>query len=210
MRFTRRTGVRLTTRVPVVEEGSNARGPVEGPVARLALPTVEQVVLFYPESVRGALFRELHVFGRFHMRGKPFLGAAMPKKRRIHLAIRQRTKPASLRNTMHHEIAHLIENHPKFPVKRWMAISDGQYTGRGHRDDKGKQCRAELLSKGFVTAYAAKNRHEDFAELAELAFTKPRKALRFAEQHDAIARKLDMLSEIYDVLVPELRLPWER
>lgn len=209
-RFTRKTKVRLHHRVEAYERDGAARGPVEPRVARVALPTIEQALMFYPEVVRGHMCRELHIFGKFRMRGKPFLGCAVPKKKAIHLAIHPQTKPISLKTTMHHEIAHLIEMNPRFPVKRWMAISQGQYTGKGHRDDEGKTSREELRAMGFVTKYASKNRHEDFAELAELAFTKPRKVLQFAKKHDAIARKLDIMSDVYEAIVPGLKLPWER
>ncbi len=205
--FRHRTGIRLHHRGD--DDGGGAeKGPVELALARRALPTLQEVLMVYPEPIRGHLLKDLHIYGRFIMRGKPFLGCALPKKQRINLAVRTRTRPASLKTTMHHEIAHLIENHRSFPTGQWVEISDGLYTGRGHRDDEGKANKPELLAKGFVTRYASRNRHEDFAELAEVAFTKPRRMLRWAEQHDAIARKLDIATDVYERIAPDLDLPW--
>jgi hypothetical protein len=212
--FTRRTGVQLHSKLAddddEDEAEQEAKGPVEPRLALRALPVLERTVLVYPESVRGGLLHRLHLYGRFQMRGKPFLGCAIARMRRINLAIRRRTPMPSLQRTLHHEIGHLVELHPDFPAARWEALNDHPYTGAGHRDPDGKWSGPEVWERGFVTRYAMKNRHEDFAELVELAFTEPQRARQLARHSDVLARKLELAATAYERLVPGLVVPWAR
>lgn len=193
-----------------MEDGGIETGPVEEDVCARALPVIEEVLGLYPEAVRGGLLQTLALHGRFRMRNKPFLGAAKAKKHLIHLAIRRRTEARGLRSTLHHEIGHLVEADDRFPMDRWKVISDGAYTGRGHRDSAGKASGPDVHHLGFVTRYASRNVHEDIAEMAELGFTRPRKLKQLAADYAAIARKLPLLTAAYGEIVPGLALPWNR
>jgi hypothetical protein len=212
--FTARTGVRLHHRLPDQDDDDEGRredkGPVEPRVALRALPVIGRTLMLYPTELRGGLLRHLHVYGRFVMGGKPFLGCALPKHRRINLPIRTKTPLASLESTMHHEIGHMVEMHPDFPERRWVQLSRGPYTGAGHRDLEGRRAGPELWELGFITRYGSKNRHEDFAELAEAAFTETRKVRRLAREHAAIGEKLELMGEVYSRMLPGLDLPWTR
>lgn len=212
--FSARTGVRLHARIADDDEEDaaeqEAKGPVDAPLALRALPVIERTVLHYPEAVRGNLLRHLHLYGRFQMRGIPFLGCARPNAARVNLAVRRRTPMASLQRTLHHEIGHLVEMHPSFPEAAWLALNTTAYSGRGHRDRAGKHAGPEVWRDGFITAYASKNRHEDFAELAELAFTEPRRALNAAQASRVLAAKLDLMARVYDRMAPGVVLPWTR
>jgi hypothetical protein len=212
--FTHHTGVVLHARIAEDDEEDEAeqeaKGPVEPRLALRALPVLRKAILHYPPAVRGGLLRHLHLYGRFQMRGIPFLGSARPRANRVNLAIRRRTPMMSLQTTLHHEIGHLICAHPDFPAGRWEALNTHPYTGRGHRDAEGKSRGPELWQTGFISRYASKNRHEDFAELAEVAFMHPDRARQAARQYDVLGRKLDLLSEAYTRLVPGIDLPWSR
>ena len=109
-----------------------------------------------------------------------------------------------LKRTTHHEVSHLIEMHPKFPAEKWKEISAEDYGTHQGKDTKG----ASFKHDGFVSRYASKNRHEDFAELAELAFTNPEKARRYAEKYPDIGTKLRIMTRVYKKVAPEMTLPW--
>lgn len=205
--FRDRTGLRL------VHDPDDCDGRQRTParpedVLRL-LPTVRDLVATYPEPIRGHLLKRVHVYGTFQMNGKPYLGAARAKMRRIDLGFRKRTPPGRLATTVHHEIAHLVEAVDGFPREDWVAISGkGAYTGKGHRDAWGKGSADELLEAGFVSRYASKNPHEDFAELAEIAFTQPERIRKMARRRERLGRKLRMLEDWYRHLAPEMDFPW--
>ena len=103
-----------------------------------------------------------------------------------------------------------VELHPDFPAARWEGLNAHPYTGAGHRDPDGKWSGPEVWERGFVTRYAMKNRHEDFAELVELAFTEPQRARQLARHSDVLARKLELAATAYERLVPGLVVPWAR
>jgi hypothetical protein len=181
-------------------------GPVEHEHALKMLPTLERVLLQYPEPIRGDMLQRIHLIGRLKMRGKPFLGLARPKKFQIDMAIRAKTKPRAFASTLHHEISHLIEGDPRFPIKAWLSISEGDYSG--NLTDAPKQAAGHYHALGFVTRYASRNRHEDFAEMVELGFSRPKKLLRLAAKHERIRDKVVMMTAVYQRVAPELDAPW--
>jgi hypothetical protein len=210
--FSARTGVRLFAAIPDDDEEDvetqEAKGPVEARVGMRAMPVIGRAIMMYPTTIRGGLLRQLHLYGRFRMRGIPFLGCAQPKRARINLAIRRKTPPGQLQETLHHEIGHLIEMHPDFPAGRWEALNSHPYLGQGHRDREGKFRGEAVWSQGFISRYASKNRHEDFAELVEVAFTEPRRAHQLAREYPVIGAKLAFLDDTYARFAPGMSLPW--
>ncbi|MCB9681110.1 MAG: hypothetical protein H6733_06515 [Alphaproteobacteria bacterium] len=207
--FVRRTGVELDHRVPSSTEPGKERDPAESRVLAAALPHLEQAILVYPPSMRGRILQGIRIYGRFRLGGKPFLGSAAAGGSRINLAVRPRTPHPQLCGTLHHEIAHLVEHRPGFPVARWKAISgEDAYTGAGHRDAWGKGISDRMRQAGFVTNYASKNHHEDFAELAELAFGRPDRIGEVAATYPRLAAKLELLEAVYRELLPDMRFPW--
>lgn len=182
-------------------------GPVDYSLASRALPRVVRHLSFYPKAVRTELVSEIHLIGKLRMRGKPFLGVARPKTGRFDLAIRPRTTARKLAHTFHHEFAHLIEGRPEFDRAAWEAISGKEaYAGTTHRTAYPGQ---SYLRAGFVNPYAARDSHEDFAELLELAISDPAQVNRLAERHDKIGQKLDILQETYASLHPRMPIPGE-
>ena len=187
---------------------TSERGPVELDKAMIALPMIESLILGYPSSIRGDKMTDLYIYGKLRMRGTPFLGAAIPAKKRFDLAIRDRTTAEGLASTLHHEIAHLIEFSEDFPAEVWVAAS-APYNGNLQDDVETKDVDlATWWRQGFISRYASKNRHEDFAELAEVAFTDPARAQRAASENPAIATKLNLLTRAYRHYTPGMRLPW--
>lgn len=61
--------------------------------------------------------------------------------------------------TMHHEFAHILHQTIEFP-QEFYEISTGKYTGGSWVNYTDKQA----LERGFITAYASNEVHEDFAE----------------------------------------------
>jgi hypothetical protein len=187
---------------------TSERGPVELDKALIALPMIETLILGYPSSIRGDKMTDLYIYGKLRMRGTPFLGAAVPAKKRFDLAIRDRTTAEGLASTLHHEIAHLIEFSDDFPAQIWVQAS-APYNGNLQDDVETKDVElATWWRQGFISRYASKNRHEDFAELAEVAFTDPTRAQRAAADNPAIATKLDLLTRAYRHYTPGMPLPW--
>lgn len=183
-------------------------GPVDPALVVDALPVIESVLLRYPAEFRAEHLHELHLYGKLTMRGKPFLGAARPSEKRLDLAIRPRTEPDGLRSTIHHEISHIIEFDPRFPVNRWLALGS-DYQGRLDQIPKSRDADpSDYWRDGFISRYASKNRHEDFAELAETAFLRPDKLHAVADDFPAIDAKLDLLTAIYQAAAPGMQLPW--
>jgi len=203
-RFERVTGVELN--VPREDESKKkiVRKPVDVTMAKRLLPVIMDVLMQYPEFVRETLLSQVTLYGKLKRNGKAYLGQAHGKQKSIDIAIRKRTKPFGLRRTMHHEISHLIELHPKFPADKWKSISEGAY---GTHQDSPKSG-GSFRDDGFVTRYASKNRHEDFAELAELAFTRPEKAKELAERYPEIGAKLKLMTRVYRKVAPDMVLPW--
>jgi hypothetical protein len=184
------------------------RGPVELDKALIALPMIESLILGYPSSIRGEKMTDLYLYGKLRMRGTPFLGAAVPGKKRFDLAIRDRTTAEGLAATLHHEIAHLIEFSEDFPAEVWVSAS-APYNGNLQDDVETKDVElATWWQQGFISRYASKNRHEDFAELAEVAFTDPARARRAASENPAISTKLELLTRAYRHYTPGMPLPW--
>jgi hypothetical protein len=183
-------------------------GPVDPFLAATALPHLEEVLLQYPKSIRGGLLQDLHLFGKFQPGGKPYNGMSRPDYFRIDLALRSRTSMASLQSTLHHEIGHLIEFDDAFPRDAWVALSAG-YAGRLDKQPETKgQDREVWLAQGFVSRYASKNRHEDFAELAQAAFTRPNVLVGWADSFPALGAKVDLMTEVYHDAAPGMNLPW--
>jgi hypothetical protein len=208
--FERRTGLDLhlfgDRTEPAPAKVNDDLGPVDPALALAMLPVIEKALLAYPPRMRGGLVTDVHLFGKLRMRGKPFLGAARPSLKRIDLAIRPGTKEGQLLSTLHHELSHLIEGHPAFPKEEWLALSDG-YTGRGiSRDSRGD---AKVpYDRGYVSHYASVNRHEDFAELAEVAFTQPGRLRDLASKYERLEDKVVLLTAIYRHVLPKADLPW--
>jgi hypothetical protein len=203
-RFERVTGVEL--HVPREDESKKkiVRKPVDIASGKRMLPVIMDVLMQYPEMLRELLLSELTLYGKLKRNGKAFLGQAHAKNKSIDIAIRRGTNESGLRRTMHHEISHLIELHPKFPGDKWKSISEGDYGT--HQD--GPKRGGSFKEDGFVSRYASKNRHEDFAELAELAFTRPEKAQEMARRYPEIGEKLKMMTRVYRKVAPEMVLPW--
>jgi hypothetical protein len=209
--FERATGVRLH----IMDDPSLTRGamgadvgPVDPALVAPMLPVIQGVLLQYPPEIRGGMFEDLFLYGKLQMGGTPFLGAARPEKKAFLLAIRPRTEPDGLRSTLHHELAHLIEGDDRFDGAAWIAIS-APYNGRLQDEPETKGVGAEQWwREGFVSRYASKNRHEDFAELAETAFTQPQRMRELAAEYDGLARKLELLTAAYEVYAPGMELPW--
>lgn len=183
-------------------------GPVDPFLAAAALPHLEEVLLQYPTSIRGGLLQHLHLFGKFQPGGKPYNGMSRPDYARIDLALRPRTSMASLQSTLHHELGHLIEFDDTFPRDAWVALSAG-YSGRLDKQPETKgQDREVWLAQGFVSRYASKNRHEDFAELAQAAFGRPDAVVSWADTFPALGAKVDLMTEVYHDAAPGMNLPW--
>lgn len=203
----RRTGVELhlfgDPDEPAPPAANDNIGPVDPALVLPLLGTLEDVLLTYPERVRGGLLEDVHLFGKLQMRGKPFLGAARIGQKRIDLAIRPGTTDAKLRTTFHHEIAHLLEGNARFPRDEWLALSS-DFRGRGSERTEGQQ----HLELGFVSHYAQVNRHEDFAEMAEVAFSAPARMQELARKYPRLREKLVLLTAVYRAAVPESNLPW--
>lgn len=215
--FEERTGIDLHLVGDKSEtEARSGKGPQIGPVdpakAAELLPVIEKVLLTYTEEVRGGLLTDLYLVGKLKMGGKPFLGAAYPKSQSFDLAIRTRSNGFKIRTTMHHEIAHLVEAAPFFPAETWKAFSAGGYVGREPNKQwrEGEAGQNDALRKGFVSRYASKNHHEDFAEMAELAFTRPAKMREISELYPVVGDKLRLMTDVYRKVAPDLKLPWTK
>lgn len=209
--FEKNTGIDLhvvgDSSEPPMQIGDNL-APVDPFLAARALPLIEDVLMHYPTTVRGVLLTDMYLFGKLQMAGKPFLGAARPEKLRFDLAIRPRTSDAGMKTTLYHEMSHLIEFDEEFPAEEWVALSK-PYLGRLDKLPETKSRDAESWWRdGFVTRYASKSRHEDFAELAELAFTNPARVNELADQYPLLDKKLDMLTDVYEDYAPGMTLPW--
>jgi hypothetical protein len=211
--FERRTGIDVHI-VGDIGDKTPLKGTRQYPVdpAKVAklLPEIERVLLHYNEDIRGRLLKDLYLVGKLRMRGKPFLGAAHPKTRSFDLAIRDRSNERKIRSTMHHEIAHLVENADFFPKEMWKAFSHRTYKGKEPSKAwaKGDAGRESAHVHGFVSKYASKNYHEDFAEMAELAFTKPQKMQTLARRYALIGDKLRLMTNVYRQISPNMSLPW--
>ena len=211
--FERRTGINLHL---VGADGETPTGkgthefPVDPELAAKALPALEDALMHYTDEVRGGLLKDLYLIGKLRMRGKPFLGLARPKDKSFDLAIRSTSGPFRLKNTMHHEIAHLVENADFFPTEMWKAFGSGRYKGKepSKKWAAGAKGLDSARMSGFVSKYASKNRHEDFAEMAELAFTQPGKMRKLGENFPLIGDKLRVMTDVYRRISPDTRLPW--
>ncbi len=213
--FEQRTGVDLHIVGDRTERG--VKGPPKRKQARVdpllavkLLPALEDILMVYSDEVRGGMLKDLYLIGKLKIRGKPFLGAAYPKDHSFDLAIRSGTNAVKVRRTMHHEVAHLIENSSFFPVETWKAFAPGGYIGRepGKSWANGKSGMADARRAGFATRYASKNRHEDFAELAELAFISPKQARKLGGRYPLLGDKLRLMTDVYRKVAPGMKLPW--
>jgi hypothetical protein len=209
--FERTTGVDLHLAGDIKEPNKdipNGFGPVDPAVAVKVIPVIEDVLMLYPTNIRGGLVKHMYLYGKLTMRGKPFMGAARPKMGGFDLAVRPRTTVASYKSTLHHELAHLIELNDRFPADQWVSLSS-EYSGRLDQDSSSKSVpHEEWLAKGFVSRYGSKNRHEDFAEMAELAFTQPEKMKTFANTYRMVKPKLSLMTDVYQIAAPGMELPW--
>jgi hypothetical protein len=203
-RFERKTGVELHISQDDESTKKTTKNPVKLGYAKKAVPIIMEVLMQYPEIIRGGLLTDVHLYGKLRRRDKGFLGQARPKAHSMDLAIRRGTRSPGLQRTVHHEVSHLIEMHPKFPADKWKSISDdgyGQHQGESARG-------SSYLDDGFVSRYGSKNRHEDFAELAELAFMNPERARKLASKYPEIGVKLKIMTRVYSKVAPEMLLPW--
>lgn len=209
--FERRTGIDLhlagDRREPDLPVNADHDAVDPALVARM-LPVIQQVMLEYPTTVRGVLLKDMYLYGALRMAGKPFLGAARPEQDRFDLAIRARTTADGLRVTLYHEMSHLIEMDERFPASAWVALSK-PYSGpvMNHPETKSRD-QESWYRDGFVSRYASGSRHEDFAEMAEIAFTNPDRMNGLADQYPLLQRKLDMLTDVYRSYAPGMELPW--
>ena len=181
--------------------------PPDPALVQLHLPVVEEVLMAYPVSVRERVVPHIWVVGKLLIAGTPFLGVAHPRERRFDLALRRGTNEAKLVRTMHHEIAHMIQGQGRFDRDRWRGISEGSYVGR-KPDEAWKGRGAAFLREGFVSAYASKNIHEDFAEMAELAFVHPDRIRVLFARFPRIRAKMVYLTGYYERVAPGIVLPW--
>jgi hypothetical protein len=183
-------------------------GPVDPELALTVIPIIEDVLMEYPVEMRGGMLTDMYLYGKLTMRGKPFMGAAHPGMKSFDLAVRPRTTEASYRSTLHHELAHLIEGDEHFDEERWLNLS-APYSGRLDLEPESKDIpQDEWNQQGFVTRYASKNRHEDFAEMAEIAFTNPERLQALVKEHPKLKPKLQMMADVYQQYMPGMRLPW--
>jgi len=183
-------------------------GPVDPELALTVIPIIEDVLMEYPVEMRGGMLTDMYLYGKLTMRGKPFMGAAHPGMKSFDLAVRPRTTEQSYRSTLHHELAHLIEGDEHFDEERWVNVST-PYSGRLDLEPESKDIpQEEWNQQGFVTRYASKNRHEDFAEMAELAFTNPEHLKELVKEHPKLKPKLQMMADVYQQYMPGMRLPW--
>lgn len=183
-------------------------GPVDADLALTVIPIIEDVLMQYPVEMRGGMLTDMYLYGKLTMRGKPFMGAAHPGMKSFDLAVRPRTTEESYRSTLHHELAHLIEGDEHFDEERWVTISS-PYSGRLDLEPESKDIpQEEWNEQGFVTRYASKNRHEDFAEMAEVAFTNPQRLKELVKAHPLLRPKLQMMADVYQQYMPGMGLPW--
>jgi hypothetical protein len=202
--FEQTTGVEITA--PRRDEMGKRRGPISEKRLAESLPVLEEVVMTYDQNLRGELLKQVRVYGKLRGRSdKAYLGLARPKKGIFDIGIRGPTSMASVRATTHHEIAHLVL--PALPgfADQWKQISDGDYRGKG----AAKTGRLGLHSDGFVSTYGSKNPHEDFAEYAEMAFTRPQRLLALADKHAKVATKLKLMDAAYRQVSPDAKRPWD-
>lgn len=192
---------------PKVGKRTTMEPVAEADVQRL-LPTFEQVLATYPAPTRVKLVRNVWLVGKLKIGNVPFRGMAHSSGR-FELALRPRTRPYDLFGTMHHEIGHLFELRPGFDRDTWRSFSDGSYLGR-HPDQKWdpKAKGQPWLALGFVSKYASKNVHEDFAEMAELSFSRPDLIRTYYDQYPLIRAKMDFLTSYYLKMAPGIALPW--
>lgn len=186
---------------------ANRLPPVEETVAHRSITVIDRAMRFYGDDVLGDLLQAIYVVGDLRSNGKPILGAVQKNGTSLDLAIRRRAGPMRIQRTIHHEIAHLVEGKPSFPVKAWVEISGrGAYTAKEHKTAWGKG--GAFLRKGFMSTYGSMNRHEDFAEMAEVAFTRPDKARKLGMRYPRLRSKLELMAEVYERLYPQTTTPW--
>lgn len=193
--------------IPLPGERAERTSPDPDHVDAL-LPVVHEVLAVYPPALLHERVGHVWLVGRLRVQGRPWLGLAHPKIPCLEVALRSGTDPMALRRTMHHEIAHLVAAGRGFDADRWRAFSAGAYVGRGAQDAWGPG--QPWLREGFVTRYASVNPAEDFAELAEAAFTRPRTVRKLAGRYPRLADKLRYLSRLYLAVAPGIVLPWLR
>jgi hypothetical protein len=182
-------------------------GPVQPRLALKALPTVRAALSGYGTSLADAgLLTTLRLGGKLRAHGTPFLGMANPRAQRFDLAVRRRTPPERLSATLHHELAHLVAAQEAVHMKAYARLGGGYV---GAQPNTRWDTLADAQAAGFVSMYASKNPSEDFAELAELAFSAPEAALQLAADHPVIAAKLVFLTEAYRTVLPDVARPWE-
>jgi hypothetical protein len=206
-------GLRLTLPSKASEDRRGAQTtPAATKDLKRLLPVVKDVLRQYPAALRDEMLDEVRVVGKLKSNGTPFLGRAVPDKDLFEIAMRNRTTKEGLQRTMHHEIAHLIEHEVTFPSLRWAAINGKPYANKSIKRKEGEARPAtesnSLFRDGFVSRYATKNIHEDFAEFAEMAFTRPDRLRELARKYPRIDEKLKLFTALYESIPGKFELPW--
>lgn len=212
--FERDLGLRLTLPSQASTDRRGAQtAPADPKDVRRLLPVVKDVLGQYPADLRDEMLDEVRVVGKLRSKGTPFLGRAVPDKDLFELAMRKRTSKDGLERTLHHEIAHLIEHEVSFPEQKWASINGAPYANGSIKRKSGEARPATestgLFRNGFVSRYASKNIHEDFAEFAELAFTRPDRMRELARKYPRIQEKLKLFTDLYESIPGRMRLPWK-
>ena len=90
-KFEKTTGVAL--HIPRDDESTRktTKQPVDLQLAKRAIPIIMEVLMQYPEVIRGGLLTDLNLYGKLRRKDKGFLGQAKPKSNTIDLAIRKGT-----------------------------------------------------------------------------------------------------------------------
>lgn len=183
-------------------------GPPDPALVVRFLPTIAGVLGQYPVDFRRRLVPNVLLVGKLQASGTPFLGLAHPREGRFDLAIRSGSTDGKLSATLHHELGHLVFADPRVDKEAFKAISGDTYVGLKPDQKWGRAKAVEWLEAGFISRYASKNAHEDFAELAQVAFTRPDVARRFHHRFARIGLKLEFLTGAYRKVAPEMVLPW--
>lgn len=186
---------------------SNRLPAVEPAIAHRSITVIDRAMRFYGDDILGDVLQAIYVVGDLRRNGKPILGAVQKNGVSLDLAIRKRASPMRIQQTIHHEIAHLVEGKDSFPVKAWVEVSGrSAYKAGEHKTAWGKG--GGFLRSGFMSTYGSMNRHEDFAEMAEVAFTRPDKARQLGMKYPKLRTKLELMADVYERLYPQTITPW--
>lgn len=208
----------------IAEPISAATTPVEIASREKARGIIEEALAKYPAPVLERFLSGVYLVGSLDFYNVSYGGTYMANARRVVLVYKPSFNERGFEQRFHHEFSSLLlkKNESRFEESRWLSANEPTFVYRApgiieeQSGEKSEATRvleaeqkrtggsgssllrieAELMEKGFLTAYNQVSLEQDLNETAAHLFTNP-DIWDYCRQYPRVDQKIDVLIDFY-------------